>query len=169
MADPLNKFTKEIKTISSKKKKTDVDLERLAELEFKGSLYVNEQKQPILPSEGIEAMVVSGAKCNKQGKDAKAAVFCPASSILEYDGPKDIDELWKEDKFRLTAGVKVKQARIMRTRPIFPEWSADIELRYNTGLCNESQIDKWLKDCGEQCGAFDWRPRYGRFEVSKIK
>jgi len=141
----------------------------MAELEYKGGLYVDEEKRPIMPASGIEAMIVAGAKKSKEGQIAKASVYCPKASLLKYKGPQEADSLWKDDNFRITTGVKVQKSRIMRTRPYFPEWSVDIELCYNVEMCNSEQIFQWLKACGEQCGAFDWRPKYGRFTVERLK
>ena len=168
MANPRNKFAKALKEISGKRNKTDADFDRMAELEFKGGLYVNAKNEPIMPAEGIEAIVRSGAKKSKEGKLAQAGVYCLESALMVYDGPKDPDEMWKDERFVNSAIVKVGQARVMRTRPIFNEWSCDIELHYNPEVCNEEQIFNWLRIAGEQCGAFDWRPRYGRFIVERI-
>jgi len=169
LANPLNKFAKEIKKISSKRKKTDADYEQMAEYEFKGGLYVDDDLRPIVPMEGVEAILVAGAKKKKEGQIAKAGAYCPKPGTLNYEGPKTADKLWENKKFRLVAPVKVKQATVMRTRPIFNEWSADIEIKYNDSMVNEDQVTEWLKIAGEQCGAFDWRPKYGRFVVKKIE
>ena len=170
LADPRNKFARAIKEVSSKRKKTDADLDRMAELEFKGSLYTNEKGVPIMPPEGIEAIVRSGAKKSKEGKTAQSGVFCEKAAVLEYDGPKNADGLWADpDNFVLAANAKVGTARIVRTRPIFHKWSCVVELLYNPEVCNPAAIVSWLKTAGEQCGAFDWRPRYGRFTVEEVK
>lgn len=169
LANPRNPFTKAMKEINAKKnKKTEADIDRLSELEFKGGLYVNEKKEPIMPAEGIEAVVRAGAKCSKEGKVVQAGVFCLESAVLEYEGPKDPDGLWNDERFVSVAKAKVGQSSIMRTRPIFHEWAVDIELHFNPEVCNEEQIYKWLRVAGEQCGAFDWRPRYGRFTVERL-
>ena len=140
----------------------------MAELEFMGSLYLNEDLVPVLPPEGIEAIVRSGAKKSKDGKVAQSGCFCYDGAVLEYDGPKDMKELWEDERFVLSVGAKVGQARIIRTRPIFEDWAADIELSINQELCSEAQVTQWLEVAGVQCGAFDWRPRYGRFTVENI-
>lgn len=168
LADKLNYFAKEISKISGKKKKTDADYEQMAKLEFLGGLYVDESKRPILPTEGIEAIVVAGAKKSKQGMNAKAGVYCPNAALLQYDGPKDPEELWLEPKFRITVGVRIEKKRIMRTRPLFPDWTVDIDLCCNMEICSEEEVYQWLKVAGEQCGAFDWRPKFGRFRTEQL-
>jgi hypothetical protein len=169
LSNPLNYYAKEIKKISGKRKKTDADLERMAELEFKGGLYCDENERPILPAEGIEAIVVAGAKKSKEGPTAKAGVICSKHFLLTYDGPEKADDLWADKDFVLQASVRVNNSRIIRTRPIFRDWKCDVELEYNTEMCNEEQVIGWLKTTGEQCGSFDWRPKYGRFIVEKIE
>lgn len=169
LANPLNYYSKEIKKVSSKRKKTDADYERMAELEYKGSLYLNENHEPIFPTEGIEAIIVSGAKQAKEGKNAKAGIYAEKPAVLQYEGPKEPDALWKDERFRLASLVRVGQARVVRTRPKFDKWSCEIELKCNDEVVNEQQVHDWLKTAGEHCGAFDWRPKFGRFEVEKVE
>jgi len=165
----MNEFSKEIKKISGKRKKTDADYETMAKYEFMGSLYCDDKASPIVPSEGIDAIIVSGAKKSKEGQIAKSGVFCAKHSKLKYNGPEKAEDLWNDRKFVNQASVKVNNSRVIRTRPIFPEWSCEVEINYNDEICNEAQVFGWLKVAGEQCGAFDWRPRYGRFGVERIK
>lgn len=169
LADPLEDIAKEIKKISGKRKKTESDFEEMARLEFLGGLYLNEDKNPIVPSEGVEAIIVAGAKKSKDGLLAKAAVYCPEHAMLNYEGPKNPNDLWKDKRFVLTVGVKLGgKTRIMRTRPIFKDWSFDTAIKYNTEMCDEDQVFGWLVTSGVQCGAFDWRPKYGRFSVERL-
>lgn len=165
----MDYYAKQMKAVSSKRKKTDADFEQLAKLEFLGSLYVNKEGRPVFPMEGVEAILVAGAKKSKEGTAAKAGVFCTSNALLDYKGPKTAEALWEDESFRLQVPVKVGTSRVVRTRPIFHEWSCTIELNYNSSICNEEQIFGWLKVAGEQCGAFDWRPKYGRFTVARAK
>ena len=36
------------------------------------------------------------------------------------------------ERFRKVAGVRVQRNRIMRTRPIFPDWAANLEIEYGS-------------------------------------
>lgn len=171
LSNPLDYYSKELRKISGKKSKTDADHERMAEIEFKGGLYLSEEGLPVLPSDGIDAIINAGAKKTKEGIIAKAGCFCTPTPhpALIYDGPKTVDGLWADEKFRLMVSVKIGKVRVMRTRPIFQDWMCDVEINFNTTVCNEEQIFGWLRTAGEQCGAFDWRPKYGRFHVERIK
>ena len=71
LANPMNKFAKAMKAVTSKRKKTDEDHIELARLEFLGGLYADDQGRAVLPGEVIEGTIVAGAKKTKKGKDAK--------------------------------------------------------------------------------------------------
>lgn len=167
-ADPLNDFAKAIKKISSKRGKTEDDYAEMARVEWYAGLYLKNGK-PCLPSMVIEAAFVSGAKRNKRGKQALAGMYCTNDAPLEYEGPKDPDEMWKSGKFKLTVGVRVQNSRIMRTRPHFENWSAVIEIAYNPNILNEDEIWDTFKVVGDEIGLCDWRPKFGRFTVEKVK
>jgi hypothetical protein len=166
-ADPLNKWTKAIKLISSKRAKTDADYEEMARLEFMAGLYLDETG-PIIPNFMIDALVVNGAKKSKEGMIAKSGCFCLEHARLEYDGPRDPAELWNNEQFRFSAIVRVGQARISRMRPIFRDWSAVISLSIEDTTINVSKVNEWLVTAGTQVGLGDWRPQYGRFTVQKV-
>ena len=121
MADPLNKFAKALKQISSKRVKTDADYEEMARIEFMAGLYMGKDG-PIIPAANIDALLINGAKKSKEGQLAKGGVFTTEHALMNYDGPRSADGLWQDDRFRFSAIVRVGQARVARMRPIFNEW-----------------------------------------------
>lgn len=167
MADPANKYTREMKAISGKGKKTEADHEEMARIEFYGGLYMNENG-PIIPLHVIESTVIAGAKKSKDGIKAKSGVFCLKDAELEYDGPRTAAELWADGSYRFSALVRVMSARIVRTRPIFKEWAATIELSVEDTVVSPSAVDGWLTAAGTQVGIGDWRPQHGRFSAVRI-
>jgi hypothetical protein len=168
-ADPLNEFSKAMKEISSKRKKVDADHEKLAELEWRAALYVDDQKRPVIPARVLEAAFVAGAKKSKLGKSASAAVYVDSDAVLEYDGPKDVDAMWEDKRFRLVVPVRVQMARIVRTRPKIDKWSAEVSVSYMTDVLNKSQVETMVRDAGIHVGIGDWRPKYGRFTVEVLE
>lgn len=164
LADPLNPHARAIKEISKKRNKTDADFEELARREFLGGLYLKD-KQPIVPSKWVEGAIVEAAKKQKGKKSFQRSFRCDTDSLLEFDGPKDPIELWNDRRFVFTAQVKVQRATIMRTRPIFDEWSCFTAISYDDNEINESSLLNALKDAGELCGFGDYRPKFGRFKV----
>jgi hypothetical protein len=164
----MNPYSKAMKEITGKRKKTDSDLEELARLEFFKALYLNESKQVIIPSEMIEACLINGAKKSKMGHWAKAGLFIESDSILEFnDSESDPQKLWKKGLF-LQLPVRIGQQRIIRTRPKFENWKIEVEIKYHEELLSLKDVYQFCIDAGMQCGLGDWRPKYGRFEVLKI-
>ncbi len=170
LADPTNKWTRAIKVITDKKKKkTDADMEELVRLEWYAGLYVDENGAPCWPGENIECMVKHGARSQLKGKEVEKGLLCVGNWPLIFDGPKTADGLWELDpQFRLTKPAKVGQSRIMRTRPIFPEWKLTFELQWNADYFSLDQLKHWLVVGGTDVGLSDWRPKYGRFRVLEI-
>lgn len=164
LVDPLNPFSRAIKDVSGRRKKTDADLEELARLEWLGGLYLG-GGEPCIPGENLEACIIGGAKKSKDGPQAKAGVICDGNFPLIYDGPRNPDALWTDERFRLRVPARVGMARVMRTRPRFDCWSCVAAVEYNPDFCNAEAVLRWLRTAGDVIGLGDWRPRFGRFSV----
>lgn len=139
----------------------------MARLEFMGSLYLDKDG-PIIPAHVIDGMVLNAAKKSKEGPTAKSAVFCLEHARLEYEGPRSADGLWEDDNFRFASLVRVQSSRVVRTRPIFNEWSTVITLQVEDTLVNPARVDEWMNAAGTQVGLGDWRPQHGRFTAERL-
>lgn len=168
LADPLNPITKAISKISSKKKKTEADHMEMGRLQWMGSLYLDAQGKLIIPAENIKAMLIRAAVKNKLGTAFKAGVFCFEDPQLEYDGPKKKEKLWEDVRFRHRVPVKILMARVMRTRPMFSDWSMAFELKYLPEVVDVDQVKEAVVIAGRLIGLGDWRPNYGRFEITEV-
>lgn len=164
LADPLNEFSRAIKIISSKRKKTDADHEEMARLEFLGSLYMDENG-PIIPARTMRAMIVNAARKRREGKLAEAGVFVVENASLDYDGPRGADELWEAKINTSREIVRVGQARVVRTRPIFHEWEAVVKVLFDDSVVSGHQLDEWMEIGGSIVGLMEMRPQMGRFTV----
>lgn len=166
LANPLNPVVQAMKKISGKRNKTEADFEELSKLEFNGGIYMGQNGDgPIIPAHVIEACIINGAKKSKDGMIAKAAVFVEENPPLLYDGPRDRDGLWADESFRFIVPVNVQRSKVMRTRPIFHDWSLEFTITYDDSQTDAAKIMMWLEAAGTQVGLCDWRPRYGRFVV----
>jgi hypothetical protein len=168
LADPLNQFSKRIAELSGKKgkDKTEADHLELGHREFLGGLYIDDDGHPIIPGEMIEAALIKGAMKEKRGPAAKAGMLVREHAKLEYDGPRKAEELWANPAYQFRTQVKVGQSRIVRVRPMFPKWSAEIVVDFLPSMLNAAHIRNFLITAGQQIGIGDWRPRYGRFTVA---
>lgn len=171
-ADPLNKYSKLMKAISSKRGKTDSDFEELAHIEFLAAFYLTKDERgqavPCMPIDNLQALLIAGAKKRKEGMQAKSGVYPNRHAVLQYDGSHNPEDLWKDDRFRFVKAVRVGQAKVMRTRPIFQEWSFVLSCMIEDKVINPARILDWLTVAGTEVGAGDWRPLYGRFSVKEL-
>ena len=166
LADPLNRWAKAIKAISGKRMKTDADHEEMARLEWFGSLYLD-NGAPCIPAIALQATLINAAKTLKKGPKAKAGIVVETNAPLIYNGPTDPVQLWKDERFRDRTAMTVDRSKIMRTRPIFPTWGAQVTIAFNDEMLNASDIDAFVEIAGHTVGLLESRPRYGRFTMEK--
>jgi hypothetical protein len=166
LADPLNRHAKAIAQLSSKRKKTEADHEKMADLEFIGSLYLS-GGMPCIPAEMMEAALVRAATQEKRSAKAKAGLVIRQDLILQYEGSKDPAALCADPNFRLRCGVRIGTSRVMRTRPKFSNWAADFTVEFVPTLLNEEDVHSFIATAGAQIGIGDWRPRFGRFSINE--
>jgi hypothetical protein len=179
LANPLDEHARKIKSLSSKRKKTDEDLVDLAKAEFIGSFYWDDRFGPVMPTNNILATLINGAKKSKYGREAGLAVFVEGTGKngdagvvkLDYEGPREIDKLWNGGKSRFIDSrlVKVQASRVVRTRPILPNWSVHLLVKFDSSVINRESVIKAMEDAGFYIGLGEYRPRYGRFTVEVIR
>ncbi len=168
-ADPLNPFSKAMKQVSGKKKKTEADFLELAKIEFNAGLYLSDDKQSlVIPTYVLEATLLGGAKKVKSGQACKAGLFVDNDAVLHYDGETSPGALWETGAHVMKTGVRVGMARVMRTRPILRNWSCVVEVSYSDELLNPQDILEFAVHAGQSVGIGDWRPKFGRFTASKV-
>ena len=167
LANPFNPIVKEMKKISGKRKKTDDDLNELADLEWMGGLYVNDDGIPCIPSSLLKATLINSAKKSRLGRQFTAGLFISDNPIIEHkDNERSVEDLKQDPKFRDQRMVKVQTSKILRTRPVFPEWKLTFEVAYMPDQIDERDLDEAVERAGYIIGIGDYRPEFGRFEVA---
>ncbi|HUW13968.1 MAG TPA: hypothetical protein VM537_29865 [Anaerolineae bacterium] len=173
MANPTDPMVAKLKAQTSIKGKTEAVHEEIAKIEWEGRLYLNKHRQLTMPGHNIEASIRDAARWESKGKIVSPSLYVPSlpAPFLEIERRtgvtlEELDPV--RDEYWLQVMAKIKRDRILRTRPMFPEWAVDFELQYRPRLIDESKIYYWLIIAGMQCGLGDWRPRYGQYEVERI-
>ena len=172
-ADPRNTYAKAMKAVSSKRKKTDADFDELARLEWLAGIY-RSADDLVIPDYVIESAMIAGAKKSKRGPQAKCGLFFTQHALLEFDGkPGEINDdtlaaMFDSGGFTHTIGVRVGMAKVMRTRPIFRNWSCIAMAQYDPDVLNLRDIEEIAADAGKLVGIGDWRPKHGRFLAEVI-
>ena len=163
LADPLDEVTRSIAKISKKRNKTEADHIEIARLEHGGGLYLN-GNGPCLPAWNILRCLQDGATRHKKGKDVLRGITpLQEHADLEYEGPRDPDELWKNGGFSLRKTVGVQRSRTVRTRPIFTDWGAELLVEVDPTVFDIDTLANCFHDAGIYAGIGDMRPVHGRF------
>jgi hypothetical protein len=162
LANPLSPAAKRIKKLSSKRRKTDEDLLDLAKVEWEGSFYWSDDYGPCVPIDNVYSTTVNGARKSKMGKEATLGIFIEglknfgdaALIKLEYDGPRSMEELWGDGNspFVYSKLVTLNRSRIVRTRPIFPQWSIRFRTKFDANVINRESVIKSMEDAGFYIG-----------------
>jgi hypothetical protein len=172
-ADPRNTYAKAMKAVSSKRKKTDADYDEMARLEWLAGLY-RIDGDIVIPDYVIESTIIGGAKKSKRGPQAKCGLFFTEHASLQFDGKPDtitdetLAEMFASGNFTHTIGVKVGMSKVMRTRPIFRNWSLAATCQFDPDVLNQRDIEEIASDAGKLVGLGDWRPKHGRFEAEVV-
>lgn len=165
LANPMNPFTRELKKLTAQRQKSDELIEQIQKLEWRAGLY-DVDGRVVIPSANVLATLKEGARKIKKGKEVSAGVIAPeAYFTLIYDGPKVIEKLWEDERFRDYRCVGVQGKRVMRSRPVFPTWSLNVDLLFAEDIIQEHEIEQAFTLAGERIGLCEHRPQFGRFVV----
>jgi len=174
--NPMNPLTKEMKSITSKRKKTDEDHLRILEISYEMALYYDEDMQcPYIPSTCVEGMLRNAAKKIRRGTDVISSItVTPCNIPLEYDGVKKKAELMAA--FAVGKFCDIRNGRnpstgsgITLCRPRFDKWALTFEIDYDESTFNEDEIKALLIVGGNKIGLCDYRPKYGTFGFKVAK
>lgn len=170
LANSLDSHTKQLKEMTDKRKKTESDVQEISRLEWEGGLYYDEEIGPYIPSRMIIATIVNGAKKQKMGQAFKSAIFVQEEQVpLIYDGPRKLRDLWKQhERFVDVRTAGLRGQKVLRTRPIFNGWSLDFSVDFDDDQINRSQLVKAVEDAGVYVGIGDYRPFYGKFNLTGV-
>lgn len=169
LANPLHPATKAHKELTSKRKKTDDDHEAIAKSEFIAGAYWDESVGFYIPGQNFDATFWAGAKLQKLGVHyRRGCLVMTDKAKLIFSGPKTPEKLWEDLRFRDCRGVRVGQSKVMRYRPVFLEWAAELEVAVNPDVIDISEVKKAISDAGALIGVCEYRPRFGRFEVAYV-
>lgn len=168
-ANPFNAYAKQLKAISSKRKKTEDDLLEMARIEWLAGLYHTSEEGYYMKAECFEGAFYESAKAKKLGKVFREALRIPDHPIFHFKHEKlSPDQLFMRDEYKDMRTVKIQRSKILRCRPIFTEWHCEVEVWYEESRLNEQEIIDVVNYAGKYIGLCDYRPKYGRFKLTGI-
>jgi len=121
----------------------------------------------VQPAEHIyQALVKAAAQFQIQGQgkktykdDFKGSLLVEPRFILHEN----------QEAVQHQAPVRIQRARIVRTRAWLPEWGLSFELKLLDDHIPLEVIEAVIRVAGERIGVGDYRPRFGRFEVTHFE
>jgi len=165
MVDPEFELNRQIKALTSKRKKTDDDLRSIQRLEWFGGLYVQDGVI-VQPTSKVRKCLINTARISKMGKMVERALSFSALHVpLTYDGPDDPQEVFDDPAFHSRLSVGVGNKRVMRVRPKFFPWALTVGGVFveDAGL-NPEDLERMVDMAGVVEGIGDGRNiGYGRF------
>ena len=167
--NPLHPLSIEMKKITSIRTKTEEDIVNLSKLEWESGLYYDEKIGVYIPAENVEAAVREGAKARKKGKDIVRGFQCETMMIpLDIGENLTLEQMRDDPRFYDVRSMKVKQSRVMRTRPRFNMWNISFTAMYDENLMNFKDVVDAIEYAGQYVGMCDSRPKYGKF-VARVE
>jgi hypothetical protein len=170
--NPMNVYAKALKSLTSKRSKTDEDQNEIFHLKFLASCYLNSKGQYIIPSNMISKSFETGAKENKLGKKFERSVQVLEDAVLKFDeNGCTPEELWQNhsEKYVDIRPVGIMKSKVVTARMIVPEWSLEGELFFDETQLNKSEIWLALENAGTRYGIGTYRQKYGRYRIEELK
>ena len=166
-----------LNSLGTKAKKEPANVKRREELEWWLGLYIKKVDGwpfPTLPARVIRGAIHCAAKLSRDGQRVNRGLQIKPDIEFTYgsDTGKTVSELWKLGTYRHDSVVAIQRQRVLRTRPIFPEWGASFTVNLNLEICNDKDLAEWIKTAGNVIGFGDWRPdkggEFGTFDLVNI-
>lgn len=184
LANPFDKYSKALAGLMKEKKVKGADqeaiAERIARVEWEGGLYHTATdigpkatvEGPYLPSRAVHQAVHEGAKMTREGAGVReGSIVVGDRCMLEYDGPKSIEEMWAGGLVDQRI-VVVGQAKVMRCRPAFQVgWSCVVRFMLEPEVVDPDRFVTWARSAGAFKGVGDGRLGVfgmGRFDVEAV-
>lgn len=149
----------------AKNKKHDI---RIPEEECEQAKHKSPQGWEGFPAAGFKAAMIRGAKMiGMVMKDTQTSFFinadCEETQLVRING----ESRMRTDMVRVGMG-----SADIRYRPEYPEWTAELNIEFNSGVVSIDQIYQLVKAAGYGCGIGEMRPEktkfnYGRFELAQ--
>lgn len=176
MVDPNFDLNRQIKALTSKRKKTDDDLKTIERLEWYGGIYLapnGHGPMVVQPTAKLRKCLINTAKISKLGKSIERALSLNSLNVpLEYEGPKDVDKLFADPQFHSRLSVGIQGKRVIRVRPQFNKWALSVDgLFIEDAGVNFDELERIVELAGLVEGIGDNRVNgYGRFvgKVTKV-
>lgn len=175
--DRFNRYAREMARITGKgKKRTDEDYKDYADIEVRSRVHWSDEVGVYVPSTWLTSSIHKHSfEQAKVAKDkVRGSVFSTEEKInliyTNMDLVKSVDDIVGNGIFRHKMNLKSGQNRIIKTSPIFHDWSFSTILEFDDKILDHETLDRIIKHAAFYGGFGDFRPTFGRAtaEVSRV-
>lgn len=171
--DPENPFTIENKEIRKTKSKdiTPAQTARLKWLDWRASIYWDDDVGLYIPADNILKTIIEGARKIRAGKQAESTLIMDEEMIPIQCGkvPKTPEGIYERAEFKFLKMVRIPPrtgARMMKLRCVIPTgWVLEFPLTFDDSIMKPNDVKRANIEGGSLIGLCDWRPRFGRFQA----
>lgn len=177
LGNPLDPHARMLKSLSSKRNKTDDDLQQLLEVQWEGSLYWSDKIGLYMPSENLFASFLKAAKKHKLGTKTGGVSFPdPLGYPIITENHTDFKAMKENPMNKFDKMVVIqKTTRTLFRRPIFNNWRIDYELEFEKDVIDANEIRTLILTQSARIGLGVWTPShpkpgsYGKFVIEKLE
>lgn len=169
LANPMDKYTREISAISGKRSKTDDDRLQMLNIEARGGCWETTEGLLGIPNAAVWRCLYNAATAYKRGEDIKRGLSAADETTPLYlDGEVvSCDEYLKDFDHIDYRAVKIQKSRTMRARPrIAAGWESEHHFTMLDDVMDLKNLQPIIERAGRLVGLGDWRPTYGTFTAS---
>lgn len=175
-ANPLDEFAKALKTVTSKRKKTEEDLEKILDIQWNSSLYWNDKIGLYMPVENLQAALFKACKKHKMGNSVSGFVFNEKLGFpILVEGHESLEALRANPAYRFVKAVTIQRSKTLSCRAMFNEWALNFNFSIDLGLLTEDDVKMILNTMTNRIGLGVWTPshpkpgNYGKFTIKSLK
>ena len=167
--DRFNPYTRAMKRINDKKtRRTDDDFMELKNIEVRAKIYWDDVTGIYVPANWVSSAIA--ANSFKRVKVSKAYVRAGVSTMLplsyrDSNKVKAPEDIVKNPDFRLDMTLKQGQVRIVKSVPIFHEWSFSCGLEFDDSVIDTDSMKNIIAHVARYGGFGYFRPTFGRATV----
>lgn len=135
------------------------------------ALYRDGNGKIVVPARCIEGSIVkagAGKTAGGQGKKTYKNFILAGVQVM----PEEVPLIYEGDFIIDKRRAVIMRQGIIRCRPRFNKWALEFDIRvidaYLLGHGQDTMLKSIFEDAGSLVGLLDFRPRFGRFEVTKF-
>ncbi len=174
-ANPLNSYSKALKALTSKRKKTDDDVHAILDLQWEASLYWSDAIGLYMPVENILASLLKACKKHKLGPSISGFVFNEPLGFPIITANHDNFEALKADpENKFVKAVTIQKSKTVTCRCILKEWKLNFNCDIDGSIIEPNEVRTVINTMSNRVGLGVWTPShpkpgiFGKFQIDSL-